>query len=110
MQTQVLTEQQWEILEYVDKSNNEIAEDISHKQSKEDGFRDTNEMYISTLYAMKKSIEQMAKIRWYRTVEESKEMRAILADIESVVGIKKDKWAFFVLNDIRHKWNSLYWK
>jgi pyruvoyl-dependent arginine decarboxylase (PvlArgDC) len=36
MQTFTLIEKQGEILEYVDKSNNEIAEDVANKKAKEE--------------------------------------------------------------------------
>lgn len=107
MQTFTLTEKQGEILEYVDKSNNEIAEDVANKKAKEEWYMNANEMYISELYDMKKKLKQQAYIDW-RTPEIIKEWRAINNEIEKVVWIKKNNGSMYILNEIRGKWNELY--
>lgn len=107
MQTQILTSEQSEILEYVDKSNNEIAEDVANKIAKEKWFKNVNEMYISELYEMKEKLKITAEIDW-RTADVIKERRAVNNEIEKVVWIKKNNGAMYILNEIRGKWNELY--
>lgn len=107
MQNLVLSEEQNEILEYIDKSNNEIAEDFSNKKSKEKWYKNTSEMYIAELYEMKDKLKLAAQIDW-RTAEIIKERRAINNEIEKVVGIKKNNGAMYILNEIRWKGNDLY--
>lgn len=107
MHNLVLSDEQNEILEYIDKSNNEIAEDFSNKKSKEKWYKNTSEMYIAELYEMKDKLKNAAESDW-RTAEIIKERRAINNEIEKVVGIKKNNGAMYILNEIRWKGNDLY--
>lgn len=107
MHTLTLTDEQSEILEYVDKSNNEIAEDFSNKKSKEKWYKNTSEMYIAELYEMKEKIKSIASVEWW-DVDLIKERRAVNNEIEKVVSIKKNNGTMYILNEIRWKGNDLY--
>lgn len=109
MHTLVLSEEQNEILDYIDKSNNEIAEDFSNKKSKEKWYKNTSEMYIAELYEMKEKIKYIWEFSdgWW-TPELIKERRAINNEIEKVVWIKKNNGAMYILNEIRWKGNDVY--
>lgn len=107
MEQVLLSDEQSEILEYVDKSNNEIAESFSNKKSKQKGYKNTSEMYIAELYEMKDKLQSIAMVDW-RSTDIIKERRAINNEIEKVVGIKKTNNAMYILNEIRAKGEALY--
>lgn len=111
MQEQILlTEEQQEILQYVDKDNNELAEFFANKYAKEKWYSNATEMYISELYEMKTKIKQAACwIDWW-TAQLIKERRAINNEIEQIVWMKKNNNALYLLNEIREKWENLYLK
>lgn len=106
----VLTEEQQEILEYVDKDNNELAEFFSNKYAKQEWYSNAVDMYISELYEMKKKIKQSALWEDWWTPQLIKEWRAINNEIEQIVWMKKNNNALYLLNEIRAKWDALYLK
>lgn len=106
----VLTEEQQEILEYVDKDNNQLAEFYSNKYAKDKWYKNAIDMYISELYEMKTKINIAANSTdwdWW-TPQLIKEWRAINNEIEEIVGMKKNNNALYLLNEIRAKWEALY--
>jgi len=99
--------EEYEIVEYLNQTNNEKAESIANKVAKEDGFQDANELYIRELQEMKQKLKERAQIKWW-TPEAIETWRKINNDLEQVVWIKKDKWALYILNEIKQKWENLY--
>lgn len=102
-------EEEFEVVEFYGKDNNEIAESRAHKESKSKNYEDANDMYIKELFEMKDKIKEVWDSKWW-TPNLIDQWRKINNDIEQVVWIKKDKSALYLLNDIREKGKALYMK
>lgn len=103
------TEEQFEILEDISKSNNEKAERFVHKLAENCGYKDANEMYIKEMEVLKDKLKKYWDIKWY-SPEVIKELRQINNEFEKIVWIKKDNSSLYLLNEIRGKWENLYLK
>lgn len=106
----LLTEEQREILEYVDLDNNQLAEFFANKYAKEKWYANATDMYISELYEMKLKIKDASHWEDWWTPQLIKEWRAINNEIEQIVWMKKNNNALYLLNEIREKWENLYLK